>query len=536
MEIPIKINLPDQSDIDPLEQVLRDVSVTDVGVLPRPGYDVIYDTETEVRVDGIYDWREQDIVIIVSNGKVFKLDNTISSTDSFILLEDGFYLLLEDGSRMLLDAPAAVTEVTGAVDLVVGTRPTFANYGDYLFIANGGKIQMLAPEASFVTHGGHDWTCILNHTSAAASEPGVGGSTATYWTDEGVGTTGTVWALDTRYGSGMSDVLEDADAPILVSFIAISDTYLLALEDDTQRIWFSAVTAPWEWDSEWVSAEELPDDANCLTERDGDIWVGGERSIQSFVNDGNTPWVPSGYGAISHGVMAPYSFIFVPEINTFVWLDDTRRLVTLNGRSPSSLNHALNTWIRSVPNVTDAIGDYVVIGAVPYYILQFPGSRQAVWVNLLNGSFSELTAEGTTVWDIACITNVPGWDLIVAGHRTDGTVLTIDQSNSLDNAATVPSLVRTPRIQAIGVQRTPELILHFKKLVSASGSGDATIGVRWRDDGSDWKTTRTITLTDNNLTDAVKHLYRLGSYRYYRQYEFDLSGLHPYALIRVEQV
>lgn len=535
-EIPIRLNLPDQQDVSPLDQSLQDVVVTSTGVISRPGYSVLYDLETSARIDGIYDWREQDLVVVVSNGKVFTVSDSVDSTASFLLLESGDYLLLEDGSRLILDAPTAVTEVTGDTDMVVGTRVIFGNYGDYLFMSNGAEIQCLAPAASQVSNGGNDYTCILNHTSGTDDdEPGVGANTATYWAASGASGLLTAWATDTRYSSGKADVLTEANL-LEVSHVGVADTYLLALEVGTERIWFSNPVDPFTWSSEWVSAEHLPDDANAMIVRDGTVWVTGERSIQGLENDGVTPWVASGYGPISHGVLAPYSFLFVPELNTFVWIDDTRRVVILNGRTPTSLNHALDTWLQGVPNVIDAIGDYVVIEGNPFYILQFPTSQQSVCVNLLNSSFSEFSADSANIWNISAITNVPEWDLIVAGHRTDGTLLVVDSMYSQDNATDIPATIRSPRIQAKGVQTSPELVLHFKKIVTPTGAGDATITVRWRDDGGDWGTARTVTLTDNEKTDAVKHLYRLGHYRYYRQYEFDLSGLHPYSLVMVEQV
>lgn len=485
----------------------------DDGVTPRPGFEVVFDTATDTKVDGIYDWREQGLVIVVTDGSVFAIDMSAGT---------------------MSDVTSAYTDLDP-----VGTAPsrvTFANYGEYLFMANGRRANMLATTQSSVGGStGNRYTCKRNHVSTAATAPETGASWSSYWTDTGDPAIGIpAWASGETYTSGTADQLsvrsDGGTPPENITHIATTDKYILGLESDTERVWLSVVTDPLIWDADWFSAEYLPDDANCMLAVDGDLWVGGSRSIESFVNDGQTPFVRSSYGPISNGVLAPYSFLYAPELSTFIWIDDTRRLVTLNGRTPKPLNHSFDTWLKTLDTISDAVADYVVIGGTPYYILQFLSEEIAVSINLMNGSFSEFT------WDVTAITNVPEYNLIYAGIGSSGEVASIDQSLNLDDTASIPAIIRTPRLQAQATTVVSELILHFKKLLTAASAGNATIKVKYRVDGGDWGTEQTITLTDNSKTDAVKHLYALGSYRYYCQYQFDLSGLHPYALVRAEQL
>lgn len=537
MDIPIGLNLADQKVTSPLDQALHNVTVGDMGVSARAAFSTLADLGTAAQVDGLYDWREQSVVVVVTGGEVYKITDAVGGNSSFLRLEDASgNLLLEDGFKLLLENQPTPVDVSGAVAMNSNNLVTFANFGEALYMANGGKIQVLGATQSGANNGGNDYTCDLSHLSTAASEPGVGVDWTDYWTLVGAGSTYDAWATGESYYSGTADVLEDTDAPTEVSFIAAADAYLLALQNETQRVWFSVVEEPLSWNGDFFDAEHLPDEGTCMIAHDGDLWVGGSRSIQSFVNDGVTPWVTSGYGPVSQGVLAPYSFLYCREVSTFVWIDESRRVVALQGRQPQSISHALDTWMDEVPAVGDAQAQYVVIDGVPYYLLYFPTSEQAVAVNLRNNTFVDYTNDSGPAWNVGKITNVPAWDMVIGGHRSDGLVLDVSTDYTQDDSTDVDATIRTPRVQTGQTARVSTLRLHFKRVYTPAGAGSASISVRWRDDDGAFSTARTVTISDNSVTDAVKEIYRLGAYRNYRQYEFDCSDLHPYALMRVEQL
>lgn len=528
--IPIGLNLPDQQPVAPLGQKLQNVIVNESGVSVRPGHVTVMDTETSAKIDGIYWWAEQDRVIVVSNGNSYSL-NLSGTTTSYLQLEDASYLLLEDGGRLILDTPAAKTDVTGATDLVVGNRVTWANYGDILYAANGAKIFELHPSAHQVAAAGHLWTAKLNHTSAADNGP-ESVATATYWTDNGVGT-GTAWAAGNRYGNGKMEALEDASAPVTVSFITMVDNYLMALNDGTQLVYFSVVDEPWNWDSDFVSAEQLPDNANSMISRGDEVFVGGTRSIEILVDDGTTPWIPNGYGAIEHGVLAPHSLVNCAGM--ICWLDEFKRVVRLDGKTAVSLNPQLDTFVRRIPTVTDAIFDYMVIEGLQWLICQFPSSQVTVAVNLQSGIWSEWysTVGGNQQrWRAAVIAAAPSWDMVIIGDTTNGIVSQISTDYSTENGTEIEACIRTPRMMAGRVTVVPELSMALTRVSVATDGVETDFEIKWRDDGKEWYTARTISLADQGKTDYVKHIYRLGAYRSYRQYE--ISGTWwPYAIQQV---
>lgn len=535
MEIPIGLNLPDQEVVDPLGQHLENVMVHSFGVRPRPGCFGYLSLGTSVGVDGLFWWGEQSLLIAVSGGKVFKISGGTIDGD-FFLLEDATFFLLEDGGKLLLESPAVSTEVTGGTAMNTNQRVTFANYGEILFMANGGKVQELHPSASVVTNGGLSYTCKLNHTASAASEPGTGVDQATYWTQTGSGSV--AWVTGTRYGSGKADVLEDTSWPITVSFVAVEDFYLFALENGTEVVFFSDVAQPWSCSGDYFAAGGYPDSATCMTSREGSVYVGGLRSVEEWVNDGITPWSPSNYGAIEHGVLAPHSLITARHNGGLYYIDEDRRFVMLQGRDVVSVSESLDTFIKQIPTVADCIADYWVYEGVPVILLQFPTSQQSICLSLLTGVWSEWHSLATVQerWIGRCVANVPPWNQAFIGTN-DGHIELVAATYEDDNGSAVTSKIRSPRMQTGGRVISPKLTLHFTKVISPYASGTSSMTVRWRDDGKDWVTARTVTLTGgSDKTDFVKDLHRCGSYLRYRQYEFDTSNLHPYALSKVEQV
>lgn len=267
-EIPFSTNLPDQTAVYPYEQTIENAIVTPLGVRMRPGLEDYQTVSSGKKLLGLYDWQEQNLVVAVtSDGKVWKVSNTDTGR---LLLETGDKLLLEDGGFLLLEEPGALTEVTGANVMGTTYKISWADYGSILFMANGGKIQALTPSQSLVTNDGTNYTCILNHVADATNEPGTGGSWETYWTATGDG--GSAWVLGTTYGSGLAQQLDTADSdwPDSVKFIATCDSYLFALEDGTETVWFSQVGSPLYTDGEYFTVEGAADDATCLASLDND--------------------------------------------------------------------------------------------------------------------------------------------------------------------------------------------------------------------------------------------------------------------------
>ena len=530
MEIPLTQQQPDQYQSDPEGQILRNVVVTPNGIRLRPGAKLFLDTGEAAKVCGLTDWYSQGLILIVVNGKVFSIADPIAGTGlSYLLLEDGGRLILEDGQgALLLDTIPVPIDVTS--DAFSTTQPTvFANYGEIMFFADGGVLKELHPAAINVTHSATNYRCIKNNVNITPPN-------ATYWTTAGA-VAGNAWNSYTRYGSGFADETDDS-WPSNISFIGISSGYLIALEDGTQTIHYSVVDEPWNYDADFVIANQAPDDGTALKIYANDIYVAGRRSIQMYVNDGSTPWVPSSYGDISTGCIARYSFIQID--GTFLFIDTQRRLVSLQtgGREPQVLSESLNTFLKTIPDVQDAESDEVTIDGITYYICRFITAEKSFMLNINSKTWTEVDYNDAGLYralNQIQATYVPRWDMVIAGTE-DGSILMLDSNYGNDNTVAMTGYIRSPRIHTPVRVIARNLIISLTKVATVISAGSASFTVRWRDDGGEWSTAVTITMDDRTKTDFVKTINRLGSYRQPRQYEFSVDNLWPYAIQRVEQV
>ncbi len=511
MEIPIFVNLPDQEQVSPMGQALINAVATE-NIRQRPGETSL--TSVTGHIDGIYDWSEHDIVVICAAGQIYKASRAAILGAYGLLVDGSAEQLLVDGSTddLLLDSSTVIENVTSD-ELLSYKNVTFGNYGDILFIANGLQPLELFHEISVVVNSGTIYTCTQNNIDI---EPGVTSGWEDYWTATGSGSD--TWYAGVRYGSGLTEAV--TTAPDYVSFVGVANKYLLALEKNTERMFFSVVTTPWEFDADWVSAEFLPDNASCLKVVDGDVWVFGARSMQQFTAS-SVGWSPSTYPAITDGTIAPHSVVDIS--GTLVWLSSDRRIVMLDGRSAIQINSTLDNFIATLETVNDAEAYISVIGGLSFYIIYFPTENKTIALNVGTKGWSEWTEFDGVIADI------PSWGISLVG-QANGDIEKI----SFEAVPTAAGTLRTPRLQTSAGVFVGELLIGLTKIAGKTASGESTFTVKYRDDGGGWSTARTITV-DQDETDHVCFLRRLGSYRRNRQYEFNISGLWPFAIQRVDQ-
>jgi hypothetical protein len=219
-------------------------------------------------------------------------------------------------------------------------------------------------------------------------------------------------------------------------------------------------------------------------------------------------------------------------MNTLWYIDDHKRFVRLEGRSPTPVNPALNTLISRMAFVSDATAQYGVYNGTNFILLNFPTGQRSVLVNLDDGIWSEQSTAGAQ-WDVNCIITALDWDMVIMGS-TSGQVRQVG-NYSTDAGTAITTKIRTPRMQTAFPVRIARLIVGLTRASVPSSSASVDMTVKWRDDGSQtWGPTQTITIDDRTDTDRVVYLNRLGGYRQSRQYEFTVPW--PYAIQKIEAI
>jgi hypothetical protein len=112
----------EEVELDGMNATVQDGYVNEMDhIVKRPGLTEFVDLGTSLPVDGLYWWDEQNVVIAVSNKRVWKIS-------------------VQDGTK---------TELTGSTALLAGGIVTFATDGTVLVMANGA--QMVHTDGSTLT-------------------------------------------------------------------------------------------------------------------------------------------------------------------------------------------------------------------------------------------------------------------------------------------------------------------------------------------------------------------------------------------------
>ena len=347
----------------------------------------------------------------------------------------------------------------------------------------------------------------------------------------------------TIVGASTSTTTEvaDADAPTTVSHVAVIHKYLLALETGTERMWFSVVSDPTNWDSDWVSAEAKFDLLRAIGVSNDEIYLVGSETTEVWRDDGSTPIVKELQGYVQAGIIAPNSFTLCK--GQWYWLDDERKVVRLVERTPEVLSVTMNKYIQDFASVTDATGDYISMQGRPFYVLSFPTEGKTLVYDIYNSIWAEWGYWNSTTSEHDrfrgnCSTLAKGWNYQLVGDRLNGKVYKVVGTNYQDNAQTMRSMVRTPHINHgyQGILKQPRsLTFHVKRFAKPEDYSDAVMLVKWRDNGNtSWKTEREITLGQSGETDFKYKLWVGGNY-YSRQYEIAFTDNSPLVLCNVEE-
>lgn len=361
-----------------------------------------------------------------------------------------------------------------------------------------------------------------------------------YWADFGTALYAANGGRIIKIGTGTSmAVLADADAPTAVSHIAVLDDYLLALSTGTQQMHYSDASAPDDWSGSWVTALARPDLLKAIGSQNDIIELMGTEVTEGWRNDGSTPFVKEPQYTVNRGTGAAHSLYFVED--SWYFLDQNRKVVRLNGRTPEVVSLTLNKYIQGLTTVSDAVGQRAEIEGRPQYMLLFPTEGKSVALDVYSKQWTEFGSwnSGTSTYlrfegQRFCV--VPPWNLVLVGDRTASYVYKFNTGNATSDPYVPRSLIRTPHIHWEHPELwklSSRLDFYAKKTNMAITTGNMTMTVRWRDDGSTtWNTAQTLTLTRVSTTEYHGYINRMGMY-HTRQYEIVMADGSPMVLSRV---
>jgi len=332
---------------------------------------------------------------------------------------------------------------------------------------------------------------------------------------------------------GTPTYIADGDAPITVSHVDVLDLYLLALETDTQKIWYSVVDDPTSWNGEWISAESMPDDAKAMHVANNRIYIWGTDTLEIWYDDGATPFVKEFGGHIKTGLLAPHAVAY--GIDTWYWIDHNRNLVRLVGNQvenvPVNNPQSLSLYMQDFETVDDALADYLPVGGRHFIVLTFPTEETTILYDIIANTWVEWNkwSEATMTygrWIANAFTFIDAWNTRFVGDNGKGFIYkmrldyaqegTFDylEDDALDfildsggdtistSASTEDSiirlLIRTPNINhgSMNLRKFSSRYTITAKRPSNFDASNVTLKLRYRDDGATtWSDYRDGTVT-----------------------------------------
>jgi hypothetical protein len=332
--------------------------------------------------------------------------------------------------------------------------------------------------------------------------------------------------------------------PSEVSHVLSFDTYLIANKLGTGEVHYSPPLAPEppDWDGEFITAEQSPDDVVAMHMNWDELWFFGGRTVERWYDDGETPFVPFGGGVISTGCSAPHSIQWIRD--NFYWLNERREVVRSTGQSFEVLSDAIANILSDCTRVDDAIGDYIAEAGHSFYVLTLPSYKDSgitivydIQSNEWQGQWASWNAETALFhrWAVQSALYIPKWNIHIVGDQ-NGKLHTLSTAYYKEAENALISTWYTGNINhgTDRIKKSNRLRIRLQR-----GQGDPGVTpilrISWRDNGNkQWGNSHPIELGARGDYDFFVQLNRLGRYRT-RQYSFTISDNAPLVIASAEE-
>jgi hypothetical protein len=299
--------------------------------------------------------------------------------------------------------------------------------------------------------------------------------------------------------------IADADFPNGVTRAAYQDGYFIVTGDGTQKFYINETPntgSAWNG-ADFGSAEGSPDNTVGLISDHRELWLGGSKSFEVFVNTGNTdfPFERSGNTFIEHGCASGATLDKLD--NTVFWLgaDDlgTGIVWRAQGYTPTRIsNHALEKAIQGYSTISDAFAFTYQQEGHGFYVLTFPTAGKTWVYDVATNEWHERawrnpSTNELTRWRPNCYVFFNDEHLV--GDFETGKVYALDLDTYTDNGDPLLFLRTTQCLNAEKARLfLEELIIDMETGVGlATGQGsDPQIMLRYsKDGGRSWSGIKT---------------------------------------------
>jgi len=332
------------------------------------------------------------------------------------------------------------------------------------------------------------------------------------------------------FTNGVSNTafIASAAAPVGCTHVQFIDQYLVAINANDDKLFFSDVGDPFTWQSlSFISAQSSFDITQAILVKNRNIIIFGSQTIEFWFNDGSTPFRRRNDINISMGTLSKYS---VTDTDIGVFFMNENREVYLLGTNGSlkKVSFRFDKVLQELTNVTDALGDDHVINGKGFYVLHFPTDGRTFaydyqndywvpWAFFSGGSFSQYLGNNYSY--------AAGFNLDLAGSFTDDKIYKLSFGTFDDDGTDMRWVLKTGHIShndIISRKRSDKLYFVIKSGHSLPAAAMPNMMIRQRTDNRFFGFLRNIPLQKVGDTLFLPKMHRQGIYNT-RQYELSIS-------------
>lgn len=344
--------------------------------------------------------------------------------------------------------------------------------------------------------------------------------------------------------TGTVTVLADTDAPIRVTHVAFLDGYILAINSDDSKFYWSDIPTNTDWSAlSFASAEANPDYTQGLYVVQRQIYLLGTITTEIWENDGSTPFSRIPGGLIEIGCAAKYSPI--KRGNSLMWLSHTREFVEFTGTDVKFISSQYDPVVANFDVVSDCIGTMIIKDGQQFCLFHFPTENRTLAYNPKMEDWSEWgtwspDSNDWVAYDVRSSAHNLKSGRTFIGKQSAKVITCLDSNSRVDyvsGTSTRPFkfLRKTGFIDhSSSVKKRIEEIRFRAKRGASYSPGTPKLMFRYRNDGSSqWSNIDEIDL--GAIGDNVHHikLKRLGMC-VSRQYEISATDDIPVVLSNAE--
>lgn len=235
-------------------------------------------------------------------------------------------------------------------------------------------------------------------------------------------------------GTGSVDWISDPLnlAPTACQGLVVFAQRLLASQEGTQRIYLTEAINEGDtsvtWKPTWFTPNSNSDVVTQLAAGWSELMIFGPYSTEIWYYTGqeetetDVPFARLEGAALERGLAAPDAVI--SAFNTYWWLDNERRVVRLEGRSPKIISTPIDRYLRSISDISDCRA--FVIDR--WIVWSFPKTSQTWVYDTLSDSWTRWAKWNQSIASYEAYLGqdavyVPEWGTTFVASRVDGRVL-----------------------------------------------------------------------------------------------------------------